>query len=65
MALAFTDKLISAQSLQICRKNMDTSDKPWKRVSLVRKVLFALKTYTLLATSADQGAVLDASKLEN
>jgi dihydroxy-acid dehydratase len=34
-------------------------------VSRVRKVSLALKAYALLATSADKGAVRDASKLED
>ena len=56
---------ISAQALQIRREKMDASEKPWKPVSRVRKVSLALKAYALLATSADKGAVRDASKLED
>jgi dihydroxyacid dehydratase/phosphogluconate dehydratase len=56
---------ISAQALQIRREIMDASEKPWKPVSRVRKVSLALKAYALLATSADKGAVRDASKLED
>lgn len=44
---------------------MDASDKPWKLVSLVRKVSLALKAYALLANRADKGAVPDAPKLED
>jgi dihydroxy-acid dehydratase len=56
---------ISDQVLQTRREKMDASEKPWKPVSRVRKVSLALKAYALLATSADKGAVRDASKLED
>jgi dihydroxy-acid dehydratase len=56
---------ISAQVLQTRREKMDASEKPWKPVYRVRKVSLALKAYALLATSADKGAVRDASKLED
>ena len=56
---------ISDQILQTRREKMDASEKPWKPVSRVRKVSLALKAYALLATSADKGAVRDASKLED
>ncbi|ENY72416.1 dihydroxy-acid dehydratase [Aeromonas diversa CDC 2478-85] len=36
----------------------------WKPVSRERAVSFALRAYAMLATSADQGAVRDRSKLE-
>ncbi|MEW7866685.1 dihydroxy-acid dehydratase [Aeromonas diversa] len=36
----------------------------WKPVSRERTVSFALRAYAMLATSADQGAVRDRSKLE-
>jgi dihydroxy-acid dehydratase len=56
---------MSGQVLQICSENRDTSDIPWKWLYLVRRVLFVFKAYALLATRADEGAVLDASKMEN
>jgi len=56
---------ISDQVLQTRREKMDASEKPWKPVSRVRKVSLALKAYAFLATSADKGAVRDASKLED
>ena len=56
---------ISAAALQTRRQTMDASEKPWKPLSRVRKVSLALKAYALLATSADKGAVRDASKLED
>lgn len=45
------------------RTKMDNSAKPWQPVDRVRPVSTALKTYALLATSADKGAVRDTSKL--
>lgn len=45
------------------RTEMDNSVKPWQPVDRVRPVSTALKTYALLATSADKGAVRDTSKL--
>ncbi|MBU3005812.1 dihydroxy-acid dehydratase [Paraglaciecola arctica] len=56
---------ISDQELQTRRDAMNASEKPWKPVSRERKVSLALKAYALLATSADKGAVRDASKLED
>tara|TARA_R110002167_G_scaffold363639_2_gene584378 strand:+ start:144 stop:1991 length:1848 start_codon:yes stop_codon:yes gene_type:complete len=56
---------ISDADLLVRRENMDNSARPWKPVSRVRKVSLALKAYALLATSADKGAVRDASKLED
>jgi dihydroxy-acid dehydratase len=53
------------EALQIPSKMMDTSEKPWKPVSRVRKISLALKVYALLATSANKGAVPDASILED
>jgi hypothetical protein len=60
-----TDKLISDQALQIRSEKVCASDKSWKLVSLVRKVLFALKAYALLANRVDESTVRDASKLED
>nr|WP_268407769.1 dihydroxy-acid dehydratase [Alteromonas sp. a30] len=45
------------------RAEMQASDKPWRPVTRVRPVSTALKTYAMLATSADKGAVRDVSKL--
>jgi dihydroxy-acid dehydratase len=36
----------------------------WKPVNRQREVSYALRAYALLATSADQGAIRDKSKLE-
>ena len=56
---------ISDEELQARREKMEHSANPWKPVSRERKVSLALKAYALLATSADKGAVRDASKLED
>ena len=56
---------ISDEELQARREKMEQSANPWKPVSRERKVSLALKAYALLATSADKGAVRDASKLED
>lgn len=56
---------ISDADLQTRRDNMNNSAKPWKPATRQRKVSLALKAYALLATSADKGAVRDASKLED
>ncbi|MBT0586206.1 dihydroxy-acid dehydratase [Alteromonas oceanisediminis] len=47
------------------REHMQQRANPWKPVSRVRPVSLSLKTFALLATSADKGAVRDASKLED
>ncbi|GAA0855023.1 dihydroxy-acid dehydratase [Aliiglaciecola litoralis] len=56
---------ISDQDLQTRREQMEASEKPWKPKHRERKVSLSLKTFALLATSADKGAVRDASKLED
>lgn len=56
--------IISDQELAERREAMNNSDKPWQPATRVRPVSTALKTYALLATSADKGAVRDTSKLE-
>jgi dihydroxy-acid dehydratase len=56
---------ISDAELQQRREKMDANPKGWKPKSRQRKVSLALKAYALLATSADKGAVRDASKLED
>ena len=45
------------------RAEMDASACPWQPENRVRPISTALKTYALLATSADKGAVRDTSKL--
>ncbi len=57
--------LISDDALNQRRLAMESSDKPWKPKHRQRKVSLALKNFALLATSADKGAVRDASKLED
>jgi dihydroxy-acid dehydratase len=56
---------ISEQQLAERREQMQQSAKPWKPKSRERKVSLSLKTFAMLATSADKGAVRDASKLED
>lgn len=56
---------VSDQTLQTRREQMDASDKPWKPKNRDRKVSLSLKNFAMLATSADKGAVRDASKLED
>lgn len=56
---------ISDEQLAQRRAAMDASAKPWKPVDRVREVSLALKTFAMLATSADKGAVRDPSKLED
>ena len=56
---------ITDAELQSRRESMEQSAKPWKPANRQRKVSLALKAYALLATSADKGAVRDASKLED
>lgn len=56
---------VSDAELAKRREQMDASDKPWKPKDRVRPVSTALKTFALLATSADKGAVRDVSKLED
>lgn len=56
---------ITEQEMASRREAMQASSKPWKPKDRVRNVSLSLKTFALLATSADKGAVRDASKLED
>lgn len=56
---------ITDSELQSRREKMAKRVKPFKPLNRQRKVSLALKAYALLATSADKGAVRDASKLED
>ncbi|WP_137168542.1 dihydroxy-acid dehydratase [Salinimonas lutimaris] len=47
------------------REKMESRERPWKPVNRERYVSNSLKTFAMLATSADKGAVRDASKLED
>ena len=47
------------------REAMENRERPWQPVSRERHVSLALKNFAALATSADKGAVRDASKLES
>lgn len=55
--------IIDDAELEARRAQMNESDKPWQPVDRIRPVSTALKTYALLATSADMGAVRDTTKL--
>jgi dihydroxy-acid dehydratase len=56
---------LSDAELEQRREQMDQSPSPWKPKSRQREVSSALKTYALMATSADKGAVRDLSMLED
>lgn len=56
---------ISEEDLQARREAMEVSANPWKPKNRDRKVSLSLKTFAMLATSADKGAVRDPSKLED
>lgn len=56
---------ISEDELQARREAMEASANPWKPKNRDRKVSLSLKTFAMLATSADKGAVRDPSKLED
>ncbi|MBU2978384.1 dihydroxy-acid dehydratase [Alteromonas sp. C1M14] len=57
--------LISDEELDQRRDAMENSDKPWRPKDRQREVSLSLKTFAMLATSADKGAVRDPSKLED
>ena len=57
--------LVSDEELSARRDAMNNSEKPWKPVNRHREISLSLKTFALLATSADKGAVRDPSKLED
>ncbi|MDF2179079.1 dihydroxy-acid dehydratase [Aliiglaciecola sp. CAU 1673] len=56
--------LVSDVELDERRAAMQMRDKPWQPENRERQVSLALKTYAMLATSADKGAVRDKSLLE-
>lgn len=58
--IAITDVELDAR-----RAAMEASKRPWRPVSRQREVSLSLKTFAMLATSADKGAVRDPSKLED
>ncbi len=58
--IAITDVELDAR-----RAAMEASERPWRPVSRQREVSLSLKTFAMLATSADKGAVRDPSKLED
>ncbi|NVK55765.1 MAG: dihydroxy-acid dehydratase [Alteromonadaceae bacterium] len=58
--VAITDAEMAARRIA-----MDASERPWRPVDRQREVSLSLKTFAMLATSADKGAVRDPSKLED
>ncbi|GGW91287.1 dihydroxy-acid dehydratase [Alteromonas halophila] len=56
---------IDDATLAARRETMEKSERPWQPQSRERHVSLALKNFAALATSADKGAVRDASKLES
>jgi dihydroxy-acid dehydratase len=56
---------ITDAELQARRAAMEASERPWRPVNRQREVSLSLKTFAMLATSADKGAVRDPSKLED
>ena len=58
--IAITDIELDAR-----RAAMEASERPWRPVNRQREVSLSLKTFAMLATSADKGAVRDPSKLED
>ena len=58
--IAITDVELDAR-----RAAMEASERPWRPVSRQREVSLSLKTFAMLATSADKGAVRDPSKLDD
>jgi dihydroxy-acid dehydratase len=59
------DLRLSDEELQERRDQMEESASPWKPKNRQRLVSSALKTYALMATSADKGAVRNLSLLED
>ncbi len=57
--------VLSDAELEERRKAMEARERPYKPLNRDRKVSLALRTFAMLATSADQGAVRDPSKVED
>ena len=57
--------MISDEELQTRRQQMEQSNNPWRPKDRHREVSLSLKTFAMLATSADKGAVRDPAKLQN
>ncbi|RDV24833.1 dihydroxy-acid dehydratase [Alteromonas aestuariivivens] len=56
---------ISDDEMARRRAAMEASARPWRPKDRQREVSLSLKTFAMLATSADKGAVRDPSKLED
>ncbi|MGE9289939.1 MAG: dihydroxy-acid dehydratase [Puniceicoccales bacterium] len=55
---------IAVEDGVLAERRAAQDEKGWKPVQRERSVSYALKSYAMLATSADQGAVRDLSKLD-
>ncbi len=56
---------IDDATLAARREAMENRERPWQPLNRERHVSLALKNFAALATSADKGAVRDATKLES
>lgn len=55
---------LQVDDAELTQRRVIADQQGWKPVSRQREVSYALRAYALLATSADQGAIRDKSKLE-
>jgi len=55
---------LQVDDTELAQRRATADQQGWKPVNRQREVSYALRAYALLATSADQGAIRDKSKLE-
>jgi dihydroxy-acid dehydratase len=55
---------LQVDDAELAQRRTQADQQGWKPVNRQREVSYALRAYALLATSADQGAIRDKSKLE-
>ncbi len=55
---------LQVDDAELTQRRVTADQQGWKPVNRQREVSYALRAYALLATSADQGAIRDKSKLE-
>lgn len=55
---------LNVDEKSLAERRAKADQRGWKPVDRQRDVSYALRAYALLATSADQGAIRDKSKLE-
>ncbi|MGF1870986.1 dihydroxy-acid dehydratase [Photobacterium indicum] len=55
---------LQVDDAELTQRRVIADQQGWKPVNRQREVSYALRAYALLATSADQGAIRDKSKLE-